>query len=63
MAIPYNLTRDDKAALKHLRANRAIVVKSADKGVGIVIQDYEDYCTEAYHNNITVKFNLNRPPP
>lgn len=43
----FNLTPLEKTALKQLTNNPDIVVKTADKGGGIVIQNRQDYLAEA----------------
>lgn len=42
-----NLSKGEKLALKSLRENTEIVIRQADKGGGVVVQDYEDYNAEA----------------
>ena len=42
-----NLTKQQKKALSQLKNEQSIVIKSADKGATIVIQDREDYVFEA----------------
>ena len=42
-----NVTRKDMASLKDLGTNTRLVIKPADKGSAIVIQDREDYVWEA----------------
>jgi len=41
-----NLTIEEKLALAELKANNDIVIKPADKGSAVVIQNYSDYITE-----------------
>ncbi|XP_067859529.1 uncharacterized protein epn2 isoform X2 [Heptranchias perlo] len=43
-----NVTRAQRNAIKALKTNRNIVIKPADKGGAIVIQNRMDYCKEAY---------------
>lgn len=47
ITMPSNITRYEKAALRELQNNHNITLKPADKGVAIVLQDREDYITEA----------------
>lgn len=42
----YNISRDERLALQSLSSNKTIVIKSADKGGAIVIQDTSDYVTQ-----------------
>jgi len=42
-----NLTIKERKALKQLKNNDSIVIKKADKGSAIVIQNKTDYCQEA----------------
>ena len=41
-----NLTRDERKALRDLRSDSRIVIKPADKGSAVVIQDRETYIVE-----------------
>ncbi len=41
-----NITREEKDALTELSSNRQIIIKKADKGSAIVIQNTQDYITE-----------------
>jgi hypothetical protein len=41
-----NLTHEEKLALTELRANTSVVIKPADKGSAVVIQNPSDYITE-----------------
>lgn len=41
------LNNKEKMALKQLSSNNQIVIPAADKGGGIVIQNYQDYHAEA----------------
>ena len=41
--IPYNISLDERKALEDLKTDRSIVIKPADKGGGIVIQDFVEY--------------------
>ena len=43
----YNLTKDERSALNQLQSNPEIVIKPADKGGKIVIQDTPTYIAEA----------------
>ncbi|XP_067848012.1 uncharacterized protein [Heptranchias perlo] len=43
-----NVTRAQRNAIDALKTNRNIVIKPADKGGAIVIQNRTDYCKEAY---------------
>lgn len=43
----FNLSKEEKLALKSLRENMEIVIRQADKGGGVVVQNYEDYNAEA----------------
>ncbi|XP_067859745.1 uncharacterized protein [Heptranchias perlo] len=43
-----NVTRAQRNAINALKTNRNIVIKPADKGGAIVIQNRTDYCKEAY---------------
>ena len=38
-----NLSKEEKKALKELRENKSIIIKQADKGNGIVVENTEDY--------------------
>ena len=42
----YNLTKEERAAIKTLKNNKEIVIKPADKGGKIVIQNRADYIKE-----------------
>ncbi|XP_075440533.1 uncharacterized protein LOC142485404 [Ascaphus truei] len=42
-----NMTASESLSIKNLRTNTDIVVREADKGGGVVIQDKKDYCLEA----------------
>jgi hypothetical protein len=42
-----NITKEESQALKELSQNRSIIIKPADKGGAIVIQDIRDYQNEA----------------
>ena len=42
-----NLTVDEREALRTLRNDSEIIIKSADKGSGVVVWDKEDYLKEA----------------
>ena len=42
-----NLSIEEKQAIKNLSSNRAIVIKLADKGSGVVIMNTQDYVREA----------------
>lgn len=42
-----NLSKGEQRALKTLKNNEEIVIRAADKGGGIVIQDFQDYKQEA----------------
>ena len=44
----HNITKPQRNAICALKKNRDIVIKSADKGGAIVIQNTTDYCNEAY---------------
>jgi len=43
-----NINKDERIALMDLRNNRDIIIKSADIGGTIVIQDLDKHMTEAY---------------
>ena len=43
-------------ALKQLSQNKDIIIKKADKGSAIVIQDHEDYIKEAHHQLHDVEY-------
>ena len=42
-----NLTKEEREALKILQNDTSIIIKSADKGSGVVVWDREDYLKEA----------------
>ena len=42
-----NLTREERQAIKSLKEDPNIVIKSADKGSAVVVWDREDYLQEA----------------
>ena len=42
-----NLSIQEKQAIKNLSSNRAIVIKPADKGSGVIIMNTQDYIREA----------------
>ena len=42
-----NLSKDEQLALKSLQNDKTIIIKSADKGSGVVVWDREDYLKEA----------------
>lgn len=44
-----NLTRGERLALKSLGENKDLVIRGADKGGGVVLQDLEEYQKEAYN--------------
>ncbi|KAJ1118114.1 hypothetical protein NDU88_006309 [Pleurodeles waltl] len=44
--VKYNISKAERDALYTLRANKDIVIKSADKGGAIVVQNIEDYKEE-----------------
>lgn len=46
--IKHNLTLAKKKALKTLQNNKDLVIRNADKGGGVVLQNWEDYLMEAY---------------
>lgn len=43
----HNLSLEEKKALKSLQQNTNIIIKNADKGGGVVLQNREDYLKEA----------------
>ena len=43
-----NLSSDEYKAIKELSSNTSIVIKHADKGGAVVIQDRSDYLNEGY---------------
>lgn len=43
----HNLSKEERKALKQLSENMEIVIRQADKGGGIAIQNYKDYNAEA----------------
>ena len=43
----YNLTKEERQALKDLQARDGIIITNEDKGGAIVIQDVNDYVKEA----------------
>ena len=51
-----NVTREERSALYNLKNDKNIVIKSADKGSGVVVWDRDDYIKEAEeqlgHKNI-----------
>jgi hypothetical protein len=58
-----NLTNDERAALRGLKDNSNIVIKSADKGGAIVVMDREAYVTEAYRQLSNPKYYKKLPAP
>ena len=44
----FNLTKGERNALYLLRNDPSIIIKEADKGSDVVVQDREDYLREAY---------------
>lgn len=44
---PGFLSHKEQQALAGLKSNQELVIRSADKGGGIVLQDYQDYHSEA----------------
>ena len=44
----YNLTKEERQALKNLKEERSIITKPADKGSFVVVSDSEDYFAEGY---------------
>lgn len=44
----YNLTKEEREALANLRKRNDIIIKKADKGGAVVVQDKADYITEGY---------------
>lgn len=46
-ASQHNLTTKERKALKELKNNKEIVIRAADKGGGVVIQDFTSYNQEA----------------
>lgn len=47
--IPHNLSYKEKEALKTLGNNKDLVIRAADKGGGVVVQNFGDYQREALH--------------
>ena len=58
-----NLTKDEISALRGLKDNSNIVIKSADKGGAIVVVDREVYITEAYRQLNNTKYYKKLPAP
>ncbi|KAL2083743.1 hypothetical protein ACEWY4_021516 [Coilia grayii] len=56
-----NITSAERKALKELQNNIDIVIKPADKGGAIVIQDAHDYTTEAFRQLNDVSFYKQLP--
>ena len=54
----YNLTRSERAANKQLFDNKEIIIKRADKGSAVVIQNTTDYIKEAEKQLSDTKFYL-----
>lgn len=44
--IYYNFTKEEKSAIRDLRSNNSIIIKPADKGGALVIQNRASYVTE-----------------
>ncbi len=43
----HNLTKDERSALENLSSNSEIIIKPADKGGKVVVQDTTTYISEA----------------
>lgn len=58
-----NLDKEENRALRHLRQNKNIVIKPADKGSAVVIMDREAYIKEAERqlNQVQYYKKLNQP--
>lgn len=58
-----NITREERAALNNLASNANIIIKSADKGGRIVIQDKDNYLKEAHRqlNDTAYYLPLSQP--
>ena len=44
-----NITREERQAFQDLQNNQSIVIKKADRGSVLVIQDIEDYHSEGFN--------------
>lgn len=53
---PRNIDQDERTALKSLRENQQIIIKSADKGGAIVVMDREAYVGEALRQLDNTKY-------
>ncbi|XP_078538494.1 uncharacterized protein LOC144823662 [Lissotriton helveticus] len=62
--VRYNTSKDEKAALQSLANNDQVVIKPADKGGAIVVQDMSSYKSEILHQlNDGVSYQLLRADP
>ena len=44
--VPYNISLDERKALNELKSETNLIIKPADKGGGIVLQNRDDYTSE-----------------
>jgi hypothetical protein len=56
-----NLTKEERQAMAELRLNREIVIKPADKGSAVVIQNRDDYIQEGLRQLMDQNFYLDVP--
>ena len=57
----HNLSKGEQAAIKSLSNNRSIVIKPADKGGAVVVQDVLDYISEGMRQLSDPKFYIETP--
>ena len=56
----YNLTKEERIAMKRLAEDRSSVIKSADKGFCVVVWDRADYLIEAKKESFVTQIPIKR---